>query len=606
MSESHAGRLDAHSHARPWEARVTHLSLALAVDFHARRLSGRAVLEVAAETAEAVTLTLDVRGLAIHAIATEGGEPLEYELGESDPIVGAPLRVRLPAGVRRVAVTYSTEPGADALQWLAPEQTFGGVHPLLFTQGQPIYARTWLPVQDSPGVRLTFDARITVPAGLVALMGAEQLGPVDDPHAPDGTVTFGFRMPVPIPAYLVALAVGDLGRRELGPRTAVFAEPTVLDRAAYELAEVESMLAAAESLVGPYLWGRWDVVIMPPSFPFGGMENPRLTFASPTLLAGDRSLTTVFAHELAHAWAGNLVVNATWRDFWLNEGTTVYLELRLNEALWGAERAGLLRSWGHLELEGAVSRMGAAHPDTRLRYDLAGRDPADGVTVIPYLKGAAFFWALEDVVGRARLDAWLRGWFERQAFRSVTTADLLASVREHLFTDAERAAPPVDLAAWTDEPGLPPVAAPALHPRLSRIDAAAKAVLAGASPRGLDVAEWIPQEWRHFLTALVAGAPSLALLDSLDAAFALSTSGNAEVLAPWLRLEARAERREAEGRIEAFLLGTGRLKFLRPLYADLLTSPWGDALARRVYATARPRYHALSRSSLDRLLGVAA
>jgi leukotriene-A4 hydrolase len=578
---------DRHSFARPHEARVTHLSLALSVDFGGRVLRGTATLDLAIE-GDAESVVLDTRQLAIAAVTDGAGRALAYELAPEDPVLGSALTVRLPEGTRRVVIDYATSPDAGALQWLDPEQTAGGRHPFLFTQGQAILTRTWIPIQDSPAVRLTYDATIEVPAPLVALMSAERLS-----SARGGS--FAFRMNEPIPAYLIALTVGEIACRELGPRTAVFAEPAVIERAAYEFGEMEQMIDAVEPLVGPYLWGRFDVVVMPPSFPYGGMENPRLIFASPTLLAGDRSLTTVIAHELAHAWAGNLVVNATWNDFWLNEGTTVYLELRMNEVLWGRERAELLKSWGFRELAGAIDGMGEGSPDTRLCYDMTGRDPAEGVTVVPYLKGAAFFWTLEKAVGRDRLDAWLRGWFERHAFRSVTTDIFLRDLREHLNP------PGMDLDRWVNDPGLPREAEPPPSALLSRVDAASAAVLAGEPPASVDIQGWTPQAWRHFLGTLLAARPEGALLTALDEAFRLSKSGNAELLLPWLRLEARARRDLAIPRIESFLAEQGRYKFLRPLYADLLSTEWGAPIARRTYEGARRRYHALVRSGLDKL-----
>ncbi len=601
VPSSIAARRDAHTHARPERARVTHVALELRVDVERSRIEGRATLslEVAPGAGE---LVLDTRKLDVRAITNAAGEPLAFTLGHEDPVLGAALTVHLPEGTTLVVVEYATTDGAEALQWLSPAQTAGGERPFLFTQGQPIFARTWLPLQDSPAIRLTYEARITVPEGLVALMSAERLPRAEG----DPPNVFAFRMPEPIPAYLFALVVGDLACRELGPRSAVFAEPSVVDRAAAELVDVERMIDAGEALAGPYRWGRFDMVIMPPAFPYGGMENPRLTFASPTLIAGDRSLVTVFAHELAHAWAGNLVINATWDDFWLNEGTTVYLELRMNEALWGAERAAMLRSWGHRELTSTIAQLGASSPDTRLLYSMEGRDPAEGVTVIPYLKGAALFGALESAVGRERLDAWLVGWFERHAFRSVTTETFVADVRERLFGVTDPSAPvPVDLDAWVSEPGLRSEATPPPSRLLVEVDEAARALLDGADPRAIGASAWLPQQWRHLLALLFDARPALALVEALDRHFDISRSGNAEVVAPWLRLEARVAREAAAPRIERFLLGNGRTKYLRPLYAELLATAWGAPIAKRVYAEARPKYHALARGSLDRLFASA-
>ena len=592
---------DAHSFADPQSARVTHLKLDLQVDFSERILTGTASfdLQLAAGCAQVV---FDTRKLQLQRITDVGGNSLDYVLAPEDPVLGAKLTVQLPADVQRVVIHYTTSPEAEALQWLTAEQTASGEAPFLFTQGHAIQTRSWIPIQDSPGIRFTYEARITVPAPLVAVMSAEHLGP----QTAAGASTFAFRMLEPIPAYLVAMAVGVLASREIGPRTAVFAEPVTLERAAFEFAEMERMVEAAEALVGPYRWGRFDLVVMPPSFPYGGMENPRLTFVSPSLLTGDRSLTTVVAHELAHAWAGNLVTNATWNDFWINEGTTVYLELRLHELLWGRERAELLQSWGYGELASEVARMGADSPDTRLAYDMRGRDPAEGVTVIPYLKGAAFFWTIEKAVGRAALDAWLVGWFGRQAFCSVTTEQLLADLRAHLFARIPDQAAALELESWVHDPGLPESGRPPPSALLQLVESAAADALANKSLAELDTANWSPQAWRHFLGVLLAGRAASALLSTLEAKFALSKSHNAEVLLPWLRLQVQAGNQAAIPELRSFLSEQGRTRFLRPLYADLLSSSWGAALAQQIYAERRARYHSLVRLSLDKLLNPAA
>ncbi len=594
--------VDPHSYARPDEARVVHVSLDLEVDFEARRLRGSATLDVALlrPTRE---LVLDTRGLVVEEVFGEDGEPLPFALAEADALLGAALTVTLPKpspsmrDATRVTIRYATGPGAPALDWLEPAQTAGGEHPFLFTQGHAIETRSWIPLQDSPGIRQTYDARILVPRALSAVMSAEQRGPTD--AADPASRVFAFEMREPVPSYLIALVVGELGFHATGPRSGVYAEAATLARAAYELGEMEAMIEAAERLVGPYRWERFDVVVMPPSFPYGGMENPRLTYASPTLLAGDRSLTTVIVHELAHAWAGNLVTNATWNDFWLNEGVTVYLELRLNEALWGEERAGILQTFGWRELLAEAERIGAGSPDTRLRYDMTGRDPVVGVTAIPYLKGAALFWTLERRVGRERLDAWLRGYFDRHAFTSVTTDELVADLRAHLFIDE---ASPVDLEAWIDAPDVRAEGAPPPSPALARVDACAVAFAEGASPASLDVTTWRPQEWRHFLVSLQARALAHERLEVLDRVFALSSSTNAEILAAWLRLAAKRRYDPALPALERFLTENGRGKYLRPLYGELVATPWGASFARRVFDAARPRYHTLVRTALARLL----
>ena len=345
--------LDTHSYARPAEARVTHVALDLAADFATRTMSGTATLDVQSAP-DAKELVLDTRDLTINFVADGGAIPslLPYTIGRDDRVHGAPLKIQLN-GAKRVTVSYTTAPGAPALQWLTPDQTAGKAQPFLFSQGESILNRSWIPTQDSPGIRQTWEAAITVPAALTAVMSAEMLTPKGEPAA-NGTRRYRFRMDKPVAPYLIALAVGDLKFQAEGPRTGVWAEPVTLKEAASEFVDLEKMVTTAEGLYGPYRWGRYDLLVLPPAFPFGGMENPRLTFVTPTVLAGDRSLTSLVAHELAHSWSGNLVTNATWDDFWLNEGFTVYFENRIMEALYGPERSRMLADLGWSDLQSAL------------------------------------------------------------------------------------------------------------------------------------------------------------------------------------------------------------------------------------------------------------
>ena len=602
---------DVHSYARPAEALVRHVSLALTADFAAQTLAGTATLTVEARPGTP-SVVLDSRGLRVSRVTDASGAPLAFAFGATDPILGAPLTIDLPPadplvgdrpGSRLVVVHYATAPDAAAVQWLAPAQTSSG-RPFLFTQGQAILTRTWIPTQDSPGIRQTYDAAITVPEGLTAVMSAagnQQAGAADPRSASGGPQTFRFRLDQPVPPYLIALAVGDLVFRPLGERTGVWAEPGVADAAASEFRDVEQMVAAAEALYGPYRWGRYDLLVLPPSFPFGGMENPTLTFATPTILAGDRSLVSLVAHELAHSWSGNLVTNATWADFWLNEGFTTYFENRIMEAVYGAERADMLRALGRAELLAELATLPAA--DQILHVDLAGRDPDAGFTTVPYEKGAAFLQTVEQAVGRARFDAFLRGYFDRNAFSSMTTTGLLAELDAGLFDADPAARAAVRPEAWMYEPGLPDNAPVARSAGLDAADAAAAAFARGADPATLPTRGWATPQTLRFLQALPEAIPA-ARLAALDRALSLSQTGNSEVLFAWLRVAIRTRYEPAFPALESFLMRQGRRKYVRPLYADLAATAWGRPLAERIYAAARPSYHSVTSGSVDAILGV--
>jgi aminopeptidase N len=590
---------DPHSAARPAEARVTHVALDLAADFTAKTLTGTATLTLTRAPA-AASVVLDTADLAIARVTDAAGATLAHTLGPKDAILGQALTITLPANVTTVVVHYTTSPQAAALQWLTPAQTAGGKHPYLFSQGEAILTRSWVPTQDSPAIRQTYEAKITVPAPLVAVMSAERLTP-DGVALPDGRRRFEFRLTHPVPPYLFAIAVGDLQIRPISARTAVVAEPSVVGRAAAEFADLEKMVAAAEALYGPYRWGRYDVLVMPPSFPFGGMENPMLTFATPTVLAGDRSLTSLVAHELAHSWSGNLVTNATWNDFWLNEGFTVYFELRIMEALYGPERMAMLEVLGRREVADEIAGLGPTSKDTHLRLALEGRNPDDGMTTVAYDKGAALLRLIEATVGRSALDAWLRSWFARRAFTSATTDDFIADLRANLLHGDAALEATLNLPAWIDGPGIPANATRPTAAAFDRVDEAVKRFANGAAASTLETKAWVTQQWLRFLGTLPEKLTPAQLAD-LDKTFGFSTSGNSEVLFAWLRIAIRHRYEPAMPALDHFLTSQGRRKFLRPLYDDLMKTSWGPPVAHRIYQRARPTYHAVSVQTLDTIV----
>jgi leukotriene-A4 hydrolase len=594
---------DPHSYAQGPALR--HLQLNLAVDFAQQILAGVATWLLAAPLAAATTLVLDTRDLTIEGVqagpeASDAEQPVPYALGAPDAVLGQALRLELPAGTAAVRITYRTSPGAAALQWLTPTQT-AGTHPFLFTQSQAILARTWLPGPDSPGRRFSYEATVEVLGAergqLLALMSA-----ADNPQAttPDGR--YHFRQPQPVPAYLLALAVGRLDFAPLDARTGLYAEPATLARAQAEFGALDEMVNAAEQLYGPYRWGRYDLLVLPGSFPFGGMENPCLTFVTPTILAGDRSLTSLVAHELAHSWSGNLVTNATWEDFWLNEGFTVYFERRIMEQLYGRPYADMLQVLGEADLRHTLHELGPASTATHLRQHLAGRDPDDGLTDIAYEKGCLLLRALEQLVGRPRLDAFITEYFARFAFQSMTTDRFAAYLTQTLLSPEE--AHRLNLPAWLDGPGLPPGAPVARSARFAVVDDALAQLATGAASASLQpmTAEWSSQEWEHFLRGLppTLSAPDLARLDH---AFDFTASGNAELLAAWFPLALRAGYAPADAPLENFLRHVGRRKFLVPLYRALLATPGGRARAQEIYRLARPNYHSVATSTLDALVG---
>ena len=594
---------DPHSFANARAFRTTHVALDLTADFSRKRLTGHVDLTLERIDANARVLVLDTRDLTVRSVELRGAEPtpLEFRLDEPDPILGAALRISVPKVGNQfvVRVAYETSPNASGLQWLEPSQTAGGKHPYLYSQSQAIHARSWIPLQDTPAIRTTYEARIRTPRELLAVMSAR-----NDVNTPrDGD--YSFRMPQPIPSYLIALGIGDLTFKSIGPRTGVYAEPKMVDAAAYEFADTEAMLIACEKLFGPYRWERYDLLILPPSFMWGGMENPRLTFLTPTVISGDRSLVALIAHELAHSWSGNLVTNANWNSVWLNEGFTVYLERRIIETLYGEDRRAMEDVLGVQSLKRDIASLEAdgKRDLTRLSVDLKGQDPDDGFSDVPYEKGRLFLGFLESRLGRERLDAFLNDYFAKFAFQSVTTDMFLDYFWEHVAKGGSAVKlTKAEVREWIEEPGIPASAVLPQSDAFTRVDEQARAWLKGAiAANQLDTEKWTTHEWIHFLDNLPSDI-NAERLGELDRAFKLTAVKNNAVAHSWLRIAIRAGYAPAWSRLENYLTSIGRRSLIKDLYEELLKTPEGKQRAQQIYAKARPLYQIPLVQQLDALI----
>jgi len=586
---------DAHSFAGTSTARVVSEHLLIRTNFEARVLEGVASMEISnPDLADSVFL--DIRNLKIQSVENKEGEALDYSIGPEMEFVGQPLKINIEnKETENIVIRYQTKPDAAALQWLEPGLTAGKKQPMLFTQGQAILSRTWFPCQDSPGIRFRWSADVEVPAGMRAVMSAEK-------QSSAGNI-FHFEMSKEVPAYLVALAVGNLKFKEINDRCGVYAEPEMLDKSAWEFADVGKMLSAAEELYGPYRWGRYDLLVLPPSFPFGGMENPCLTFATPTILAGDRSLVSLVAHELAHSWSGNLVTNATWDDFWLNEGFTVYFERRIMEVLEGKEYADMLAVIGWGDLQNTLQDLGPDSPDTRLKLDLKGRDADDGMTDIAYEKGYRLLCLLEEKAGRPAWDAFLKKYFADHAFSSVTTEKFIEYLDKNLLKANNIKATDLQLNDWIYKPGLPAGIRVPESARFRRAEALAASSLMGELPGFPEVKDWSSHEWLHYLRMLEGKADS-KILQQLDKRFAFDKSRNSEILFQWLYISLKAGYQPALETTENFLIHTGRRKFVLPLYKELCKTVTGKDLAIRIFSSASSGYHPVTRQSVEKELGL--
>jgi leukotriene-A4 hydrolase len=584
--------VDPHSFAKPEEVRVLHQHFNLEVDFEKKQISGLTTLDLINPN-ENEFLYLDSRNLAIEKIWLEPEKKeLEFWLETEKQFLGNPLKIKIKKEKnQKISIQYRTTEKADALQWLEPSQTAGKKHPFLFTQGQAILSRTWFPCQDGPGMRFTWSAVVKVPAGLEAIMSSE----IRSADSSQGL--FHFEMKRPVPAYLVALAVGDLAFAPIDERTGVFAEPSMLQRSVFEFSEMGKMVQAAENLYGKYQWGRYDVLVLPPSFPFGGMENPCVTFATPTILAGDRSLTSLIAHELAHSWSGNLVTNANWNDFWLNEGFTVYFERRIMESLEGKDYADMLAVLGYQDLQGTLADFGPDSPATCLKLNLEGKDPDDGMNDIAYEKGYLFLCQIEEKVGRKKWDAFLNSYFSDYAFQSMTTEKFITLLEEKLLKPNNLNKNDIQLDKWIYKPDLPGGTAQPVSSRFELASGVAHAFLEKGTLPASETKNWSSHEWLHFLREMPRN-PGVEKMKNLDEAFHFTQTKNSEILFEWLMISIESGYKPAFEVLEQFLSQTGRRKFVLPLYKGLCKTPEGKNLARKWFGQYQNNYHAVTRNSL--------
>ncbi|TIX49795.1 M1 family metallopeptidase [Alteraurantiacibacter aquimixticola] len=585
--------------AQPQVARVTHVALDLALDFEEQDVSGTATLDILAADG-AGEIVLDSDGLQVESVATVSGEALDWQMGEHVDGKGEPLTITFgEAAPEQIVVTYTSAPEAEALQWLSPEQTAGGAHPFLFSQGQAILNRTWIPTQDSPGIRQSWEARVTAPEELNVVMSGIIQGEAEE--AGEGRHAFAFRMDHPVAPYLIAIAAGDITFRELGPRSGVWAEPAMIEEAAAELVDTEAMIDAAEGLYGDYRWGRYDMIVLPPAFPYGGMENPVMTFLTPTFIAGDRSNTGLVAHELAHSWSGNLVTYSSWRDGWLNEGVTSYIESRISEEVFGTTRSEQEYALSYGALVDMVEDKGADNPVTAMRTP-AGTSPFDTAGEAIYDKGTVFLRTVEGIIGRERFDPWLRQWFDAHAFQPATSEMFIADLRENLIQGDEELEEALMLEEWIYGTGIPANAAKPDPAAFAAVDAAVAAYAADGTLDAESWHGWSAAEQMRFLRE-VPEQLDTAALEELNETLGLSQTGNNEIRFLWLRLALMNDYDPAVPEAEEFLSTVGRNKFVSPLYQVLADrGDWGMAIARPLYTSARPTYHAYTRGSVDEVL----
>ena len=571
-----------------------HLDLDIKVDFDTQTISGKASWQIE-NTSKGNEIIFDENTLNITKVTLGDDEKeTKFELGKEVEFHGKPLHITIEPNTTKVNIYYNTTKESIALQWLKPEQTADKKKPFVFSQGESIWSRTWIPCQDSPGIRFTYNAKVTVPKDLMAVMSAV------NPQQKNETGIYTFKQEKAIPSYLMAIAVGDIEFKPIDNRTGVYAEHTVINKAKWEFENLGKMVNAAEKLFGPYQWGRYDVIVLPPSFPYGGMENPNLTFLTPTVLAGDRSLTSLLAHELGHSWSGNLVTNATWDDIWLNEGFTTYVEHRIGEEVFGVKEAKMQDVLSRKVLKTNLDEIGKDSPDSQLKVDTSGRNPDDGLSEIPYEKGYAFLQTIEAAVGRKKFDEFLTNYFKAHAFQSITTEDFVDYFNKNLINDDKALADKIKLDEWIYKPGIPSNIITPVSEDFNSIDNIQKK-WRKTGVKGLSQKIKSTNEKQHFIDYLPNDLTTEEMME-IDKEFNFTNGGNFVVRRQWFIQAIQHQYKYAYPAIELFLTSYSRTGSLLPLYKEMIKTPEGKTWAKQIYSKAKTGYHATTIQAIEPLL----
>lgn len=596
---------DPMSFANLADVETTHVHFKLNADFEKKRFSGYIEHQLRWKTNSQV-LQLDSKNLVIDKVSffSEGSwkalPSSAVVLAQPDPILGQKLTLSFPSQPSTVRIYYQTTEKSSGLQWLSKEQTYDKTLPFMFSQSQAIHARSWMPIQDTPAMRITYSADITTPKQLFAVMSADNAKNLtkNKKVAVDGSYTFNMQQA--IPPYLIAIAIGDIRYQAMSDQTGIYAEPYILEKAAKEFEDTQAMMDATNKLYGEYAWGQFDILVLPPSFPFGGMENPRLTFATPTVIAGDKSLVSLIAHELAHSWSGNLVTNATWNDLWLNEGFTTYVENRIMEEVFGKDRAIMEQALGLNSLRRDLVNM--EPKATTLKADLAGQDPDYAFSEIPYVKGQMFLLWLEAIYGRETFDEFVKGYFAHFSFRSLDTTTFLTYIEKHLINKYPNKATMQQIRTWIFGQGLSAMTPNPTSDAFTKVKQAQVSWLNGDIPTNqLPVKTWTVHEWLFFINQLPRDL-SYVDMAKLDSAFRLSQTQNAEIAFAWFNLAIGNGYGRIYAPLEEYLVGIGRRKLIIPLYRKLLSTKGKADWARKVFKKARPGYHPTAQQILDNIM----
>lgn len=587
---------DPHSFSNITQIKLNNIFLNLEINWEQRNLSGFALLSFEKKN-NVDTLILDTKDLEINNVLSLIGENRKWWKGKTDSVFGTPLYVLLNESDTSIKIFYKTK-SAEALQWISKEQTNDKTDEFLYSQSQAILARSWIPCMDAPSVKFTYSAKIKTKPGYFALMSAE------NPQSANDSGIYFFKMSLPVSSYLMAIASGKLEFKSLGKNCGIYAESGMIEKAAWEFADMQKMINTAEDLYGRYVWGRYDVLVMPPSFPFGGMENPVLTFATPTVITGDRSQVALVAHELAHSWSGNLVTNQTWDDFWLNEGFTNYFEQRIMEKLYGKpyDKMRQVLAWNDLEKTIETFNKEGLSAETKLKLDLKGRNPDDGLSDIAYEKGRFFLCHIAKITGEKNFDIFLNNYFSKNAFKYMNTENFIDILNNELLDKNKKWKEMAQTEKWIYGEGLPSSAVKPVSIELQRVNKILDSYFKNNSMSAIfDTLDFTTHHWQYFIRQFSKKAGSIQT-EEFDKIFKFSNRSNSEILCDWFTHSVKINYIKNRNQIENFLTKVGRRKFLMPIYEQLAKTEEGKKWAKSVFEKAKKGYHFVSAQSVAEVL----
>jgi leukotriene-A4 hydrolase len=585
--------------------------LELEIDFDNKIFHGRQTLHMRTHKFDVKKVYLDIRDITVLNITEPSGKVLDFEIDNPNPNLGQRLKITIPTEwiefeTFQLIIDYTTSTSASAVTWLSKEQTSGKKQPYMYTQCESIHARSIAPLQDTPSVKATYSLAFTTPLEIVTRAS----GNLTHEFTDETKRYTNFEMSIPIQSYLLAIASGNLAEKQVGKRTYVITEPEDLERAANEFEELETFLETAENYTIPYEWGVYKLLILPPSFPFGGMENPLLTFASPAIVVGDKSSVDVGIHEICHSWFGNLVTNVNWSNFWLNEGFTVFHERKVVSKVDSLTAAKVSAKLENQTMYFDMIGYGMDNSYSSLTPIFNGAHPDDAFSNVPYEKGFQFLTYLESLVSEDKFQEFLQSYlkaFQKTSISSEDFVDHFTSFVKKNFSWKESKAilDQIDFKTWIEGPGLPPVIVDLDTPEYNAAINLAESFLNGSpDPSASDIYSGFSVNLKGlFLSHMIQYVDRVTsdIAANVDNTVHVSQEINGEIVFRWLEVAVRSGYHAAPFDTENEFLGSiGRMKFVTPIYQAIHDVAPDNA--QQIYAGHRDFYHPIARDAIEDIL----